>query len=326
MKHCSEKKYHNIVTFGDPAGVGTIIAAQAFKKHPASFSHCLCIGSVSVLEKFLESEYIHIVTSQEEYAEHKLNIIDIQCDEIEFGKASLNGGNASYNYLEKALSIIERTQTLTTLPICKESWKYAGIEFDGHTEYLAQRTKTKKYAMIFASSFFTVVLATIHTAYKNVPEMLNKDLIVEKTCIGYEFLRAAGCNEPRIAVCGLNPHASENGLFGDEEKTIITPAVNELKENGYCVSGPEVADSVFIKAMNKKYDLVTAMYHDQALIPVKLIDFNGVVNITGGLPFWRISVSHGTAFDIVNKKDPDIRSFISALSWASKLGEKEKTA
>ncbi len=208
---------------------------------------------------------------------------------------------------------------IVTAPICKESWHLAGCKFPGHTELLAHRVKAKRVVMMFASPTLNVALATVHIPLMDVRNVLTIGKVFDPIDLGHQACVRMGIEKPRIAVCGLNPHASENGLFGDEEQRIIKPAIASAREHGIDVHGPFPADTIYLDAVKKRYDLVVAMYHDQGLIPVKLLGFDEAVNVTLGLSLLRTSVDHGTAFDLVGQNKADPGSMKAAIRLAVKM-------
>jgi 4-hydroxythreonine-4-phosphate dehydrogenase len=256
--------------------------------------------------------------------------------------ATRAGGQASMSFLNDAINAAMRGKidAIVTAPICKESWKLAGYDrWPGHTELLAEKTKAKRHAMMFAAppplrtedsalrthKGLRVVLCTIHEALFELRHRFKIGTVFDPIDLAHRALVDwFGIEKPRIAVCGLNPHASENGLFGDEEKRIIEPAIMMARQHGIDAHGPFPADTIFIKAVQGHYDLVVAMYHDQGLIPVKLLDFHGSVNLTLGLPIVRTSPDHGTAFDIAGKNKADPGSMKSALRMAIDIATKRR--
>ncbi|HUO10194.1 MAG TPA: 4-hydroxythreonine-4-phosphate dehydrogenase PdxA [Phycisphaerae bacterium] len=259
--------------------------------------------------------------------------------------ASRAGGQASMQFVTDAIqaAMKRKIDAVVTAPICKESWKLAGFDrWPGHTELLAEKTKAKRHAMMFAappkplstqsSALSThkglrVVLCTIHEALFELRHKFKIGTVFDPIDLAHKALvEWFGIEKPRIAVCGLNPHASENGLFGDEEKRIIEPAIMMARQHGIDANGPFPADTIFIKAVQGQYDIVVAMYHDQGLIPVKLLDFAGSVNLTLGLPIVRTSPDHGTAFDIVGKNKADPGSMKSAIQMAVEIAARKKSA
>lgn len=241
------------------------------------------------------------------------------------------GGQASLRFLDDALAMamtapshVAHLDALVTAPICKESWHLAGTRFPGHTEFLQHRTKAKRSVMMFASSKLNVALATVHLPLMDIRNVLTIGAAYDPIDLGHEACIRLGISKPRIAVCGLNPHASENGAFGDEEQRIITPAIETARSQGIDVRGPFPGDTIFRAALAGKYDLVVAMYHDQGLIPLKLVAFDDAVNLTLGLPVIRTSPDHGTAFDIVGQNKADAGSMKSAIRLAVKLAERRR--
>jgi 4-hydroxythreonine-4-phosphate dehydrogenase len=235
------------------------------------------------------------------------------------------GGEASMRF---CLDAIEATQkgiadAVVTAPIAKESWKLAGFHFPGHTELFAARTGSRRYNMMFTGGPLRVVLATVHIPLMGLWGRLNIGAVFQPIELIHQTLvEWFDIPKPKIAVCGLNPHASENGQFGDEEERIISPAILMAKDQGIDVSGPYPPDTIFIKAKTGAYDAVVAMYHDQGLIPVKLLAFDQAVNCTIGLPIIRTSPDHGTAFDIVGKNRANPGSMRCAIELAIDLAVK----
>ena len=235
---------------------------------------------------------------------------------FEVGKVSKESGEAQFAFLKSAVEDAKRGQlgAIVTLPINKEAIRFAGFNFPGHTEYLAYSFQVKDFAMMLANRKLKVVLLTTHLPLKEVPEKVKKEAVLEKLLLIERALPGS-----RIAVCGLNPHAGEGGLFGREELEEISPAVEEARSSGIEVSGPYPADTVFNRALSGEFDVVLAMYHDQGLIPVKLTGFGKSVNVTLGLPVVRTSVDHGTAYDIAGKGVADTGSFREAVKLALEL-------
>ncbi len=241
------------------------------------------------------------------------------------------GGQASLRFLDDAIAAAMRPRSapgaidaIVTGPICKESWALTGCRLPGHTELLAARTKSKRVAMMFVAPQLRVVLATVHVPLMDVRNLFTIGRIFDPIDLGHEACVRLGVSQPRIAVCGLNPHASENGQFGDEERRVIRPAIEMAMNQGLDVAGPFAADTVFRDALAGKYDLVVAMYHDQGLIPVKLVAFDDAVNITLGLPILRTSPDHGTAFDIVGQNRANPGSMKSAIRLAVHLASEAR--
>ncbi|MEY5060475.1 MAG: 4-hydroxythreonine-4-phosphate dehydrogenase [Planctomycetota bacterium] len=239
---------------------------------------------------------------------------------------SKTGGLASKTFVEdsivdamRAADDPRRLDAIVTAPISKESWTLAGFRWPGHTELFAARTKAKRQAMAFVSPRLKVALATTHVPLMEIRNLLTIGRVHEPITLGHELCRRLGIEKPRIAVCGLNPHAGENGLFGDEELRVIKPAVDIARGTGIDVHGPFSGDTIFIDAAAGNWDLVVAMYHDQGLIPVKLLGWDKAVNVTLGLPIVRTSPDHGTAFGIAGKNQASEGSMKAAVELAVKL-------
>ena len=208
---------------------------------------------------------------------------------------------------------------LVTAPISKQLLRDAGYRFDGHTELLAHIARTKRFAMMLVGGPLRVALVTIHVPLAKVPRLLTAKRIIEVIELTHEVCQRFGIRRPKIGVAGLNPHAGEGGLLGDEERRIIAPAVRRIARRLPGVSGPWPADTLFHKAYHGGFDAVVAMYHDQGLAPLKMIAFDTGVNLTLGLPFVRTSPDHGTAFDIAGKGIANPDSMIAAINLAARL-------
>jgi 4-hydroxythreonine-4-phosphate dehydrogenase len=235
------------------------------------------------------------------------------------------GGEASMRFCVDAIEAAQKklVDAVVTAPIAKESWKLAGYHFPGHTELFAQRTGSRRFAMMFTGGPLKVVLATVHLPLMGLWNKLNIGAVFQPIELMHEALvNWFGIEHPRIAVAGVNPHASENGQFGDEEERIIEPAILMARDQGINVSGPYPPDTVFLAARDGKFDAVVAMYHDQGLIPVKLLAFDRAVNVTLGLPIIRTSPDHGTAFDIVGRNRANPGSMRAAIELAIDLSVK----
>ncbi|MEK7679432.1 MAG: 4-hydroxythreonine-4-phosphate dehydrogenase PdxA, partial [Deltaproteobacteria bacterium] len=212
-------------------------------------------------------------------------------------------------------------QAVVTAPISKEAAKKAGFKFPGHTEFIAHLTGAKDYRMMLGGKDLKVILVTIHEPIKKVPSLITKDAVFKTIRLTHDFFKKGyGIACPRLAVCGLNPHAGEAGMFGSEEKKFIEPAVKKAKRQGIDVTGPLPADTVFYRAVKKReFDCVVCMYHDQGLGPLKLLHFEDGINATLGLPFIRTSVDHGTAYDIAWKGTASHESMVSAILEACRM-------
>ncbi len=303
------------VTLGDPAGVGPeLVARVCHDPEIMAAVEPIVVGrsmllSAGALACGLDTPQVEIVKCSEGA-------------EIKPGQPSAAGGRQAGAFIEKALAmcLAGEVEAMVTGPISKAALHAAGYSATGHTTLLAQLTNTALPVMMMAGSRLKVVLATVHKAIRQVPDLLTTEGIVQVGLISDEGLRRFfGHDQPRVAVAALNPHAGEDGLFGDEEGRIIAPAVAELKARGVQASGPHPPDTVFWRAMRGEFDVVLCMYHDQGLIPFKLRHFDDGVNVTLGLPVIRTSPDHGTAYDIAGKGLAKLDSMKAALLLAGQM-------
>jgi len=311
------------ITMGDPSGVGPEVVMKALA-HPEVHAFCrpLVIGDRKRLDK------AGAITGAKPV---KLECIDLGLVEeaLPFGKVSAAAGEAAYRYIEHAvkLALAREIDAICTAPINKEALNAAGHRYPGHTELLAKLTGTKEVSLTLLSPKLRVIHVTAHIGLLDAIEKIDAALVERTIARGRELLiragigpRRAGTPDPRIGVCGINPHAGEGGLFGrGEEESKIVPAVAAARARGWQVEGPLPADSLFYLAARGDYDLVVAMYHDQGHGPVKAMGLEHGVNVTAGLPIVRTSVDHGTAFDIAGTGKADERSMIEALRQAAAL-------
>ena len=259
-----------------------------------------------------------------------LNIPNIKMDKFTFNTISKMTGKASFEYIKKVINLAleKKVDATVTGPIHKEAIKLAGFDFPGHTEIFAHFTNTSQYAMMLADEDFRVIHVNTHRSMLESIRRINRERVLETIKLADHALRNMGIDNPRIAVNGLNPHAGENGLFGDEEIRHIKPAIQMEQEQGINADGPHPPDTIFPKMKGGQYDIVVCMYHDQGHIPTKLLGFNynsskhqweGIsgVNITLGLPIIRVSVDHGTAFDKGGKGEANAESMIQAINYAT---------
>jgi len=302
------------VTVGDPAGIGPEIALRALAR-PRDDAELLLYGSGSALEACaqrlgLSLPEVPVVDPRPEPAPPP-------------GQSSAAGGHAAAAAVIAAArdALSGDLQALVTAPLNKVSLRAAGYPWPGHTELLAEVSGTPDVAMLFVGGGLRIALLTIHQSLRSVPETLTRDGVERVLRLVSRELPGLGARRGRIAVCGLNPHAGEGGLFGSEEATTLAPAVERLRGEGIDVHGPFPADSLFVRAQRGEFDAVVACYHDQGLIPAKLAGFGHAVNVTLGLPFVRTSVDHGTAFDIAERGGADPGSLIAALDLALELVE-----
>lgn len=331
------------ITMGDPGGVGPEIIIKALRKLDEEFySRCkpVVIGSMDVLEFYAQGAGVEVdlisITEKEissvEVNAKKIAILDsekIHLQDIEklSGKVTAEGGYASFQYVATAIRLAMQSVVdgIVTAPISKSAWHLADIHFPGHTEMLAHYSDTREFAMMMVAEKLRVVLATIHIPLREVPLVLNQDKLLRLFRLVDNFMPYFGISwKAQIGVCGLNPHAGEEGLLGNEEQTIISPAIEQARKEGISVVGPFPADTIYNRMMEGELDVVVAMYHDQGLIPIKTLDFYGGVNVTIGLPFVRTSVDHGTAFDIAGKGIASEKSLLNALRLAVTLAENKR--
>jgi 4-hydroxythreonine-4-phosphate dehydrogenase len=279
------------ITAGDPAGIGPEVAAKA-----AADPRVLAVCDPIVYHPRAAS---HVAP----------------------GVLSADAGRAAYDVIVRAVDDAKRGEVdaIATAPVNKEAFRLAGLEWNGHTDLLAHLTGARHVAMMFHSDALRVVLATVHIPLAEVPRALTQAVMERTIALTAQELPRFDKIAPRIAVCGLNPHAGEHGLFGQEEAAAIAPAIAACRARGVDVSGPFPADTVFVRAHRGDFDVVVACYHDQGLIPVKLLAFGKAVNVTLGLPIIRTSVDHGTAFDIAGKGVADAESMVSAVLLAARL-------
>ena len=249
-------------------------------------------------------------------------IIGEQVDAV-LGKPDATTARAAFDALEQAAQMLKSGQidAVVTAPVGKEGLHELGFDFPGQTEFFADRLGCDNHAMCLTGKNLTVALVTIHVALADVPGLLRQEEIVRVGLLLADFCRQRGIQSPRIAVCGLNPHAGENGAFGSEDVEIVEPAVAELRRaaDGAIFSGPHPPDTIFRPAADGEYDAVLCMYHDQGLIPLKLLDFDTGVNVTLGLPKPRTSPDHGTAYDIAGQGKASASSMIHAIQLACEM-------
>ncbi|MFO7753426.1 MAG: 4-hydroxythreonine-4-phosphate dehydrogenase PdxA [Desulfobacteraceae bacterium] len=325
------------ITMGDPAGIGPEITASLLAKGGIDrFCRPVVIGDITVLEKAsallkLKIEFSGIDSVDNAvFNDKRRNIIPgypVDAEKMVPGEPSAETGKAMLSYIEKGadLAADKRIDALATSPVTKTALKMAGSEFHGHTELIASRTRARRYAMMMTGHRLKVVLMTIHMPISEVPGCLTSEKIFETIELSNTSLvRRFGIDRPGIAVAGLNPHAGEDSMFGDEEERVIEPAVRLAKDRGWNVSGPLPPDTVFYHAVNGKYDCVVCMYHDQGLIPFKMVHFKDGVNTTLGLDIIRTSVDHGTAYDIAWKGLADYTSLMEAVKLAAFQAKNQK--
>ncbi|HEX2649049.1 MAG TPA: 4-hydroxythreonine-4-phosphate dehydrogenase PdxA [Burkholderiales bacterium] len=308
------------ITMGDPAGVGPEVVLKALK-HLDVYAFCrpLVIGDRARLAAV--GRIVGVSVEDDDLPFECIDLGLVPAD-LPFGKVSAAAGEAAYRYIERAvkMALDRRIDAICTAPINKEALNAAGHKFPGHTELLAELTGTKEVSLTLLAPKLRVIHVTAHIGLLDAIARIDAPLIERTIARGRELLVRSGMREPRIGVCGINPHAGEGGLFGrGEEETKIAPAIAATRARGWKVDGPLPADSLFYLAARGDYDLVVAMYHDQGHGPVKALGLEHGVNVTAGLPIVRTSVDHGTAFDIAGTGRADERSMIEALKQAAAL-------
>jgi 4-hydroxythreonine-4-phosphate dehydrogenase len=321
--------YKVALSMGDPAGIGPEVILKSLSENPGAKIGILYVfGDASVLyetSRSLGLPFHWPVISIESFRQHIPNescIVDLANvhGRIHMGTEKIEYGRASMEFIEAAVySCMEGTlDALVTAPINKKSIHLAGFDFPGHTEYLAALTNTQQFAMSFHSGNIWTVLTTTHLPLSEALKRVRKDHLVSIIQLAYRELRPFVAN-PALAVASLNPHGAEGGLFGMEESMEIAPAIDECRQAGIPVSGPYSADTIFLRALKGEFPIVIAHYHDQGMIPVKLMSFGKAVNVTLGLPFLRTSVDHGTAFDIAGRGIASPESMLETLRLTLEL-------
>jgi 4-hydroxythreonine-4-phosphate dehydrogenase len=282
------------VTTGDPAGIGPEIARKAAADHDLAASCEIVL-----------------------YGPHT----DEATGRFSRGRISAEAGRAAYEAVLAAVADARsaKIDAIATAPINKEAFAAAGLPWRGHTDLLAHLTGAREVAMMFYAESLRVILATVHIPLSEVPAALTRRTVESVITLAARELPRFGFPAPRLALAGLNPHAGEHGLMGREDVDVLAAAVEACRARGISIGGPFPADTIFVRAMRGEFDAVIACYHDQGLIPVKLVAFGKAVNVTLGLPIIRTSVDHGTAFDIAGRGTADPSSMIEAIRLAARL-------
>lgn len=318
------------IPMGDPAGIGPEIVVKALaNKEVFEAARCVVVGDRKIIEdaiRFTGSKLtINLIQRPEEgdYREEILNLIDldnVDMKEFQIGQVSGMCGKAAYEYIAKSVELANNKEVaaVSTTPINKESLKAGNINFIGHTEIFGALTGTKDPLTMFEVHGMRVFFLTRHVSLRKACDLVTKDRIKDYVKRCKEVLEKLGVTEGTMAIAGLNPHSGEHGLFGDEEVNYVTPAVEELKAEGYDVAGPIGADSVFHLALKGRFNSVLSLYHDQGHIATKTLDFERTIAITGGMPILRTSVDHGTAMDIAGKGIASEVSMVEAILLGAK--------
>lgn len=299
------------ITAGDPSGIGAEIIIRALASLGA-IADFFVIGDAFVFDKAAAFTRRHLNCTF-------IDLHNVRQKSFSFGKIKAEYACACVEYLDKAMELLKerRLDCLVTAPICKEALSLAGIPYGGHTEYLAEATASQCVVMMLCNKFLKISLLTRHVSLALVPGRIRKGLIRDTLSLTAKALKSLFLiKNPRIVVCGLNPHASDNGVLGKEENGVIIPALRGASKKTCMVAGPLAADAALYKLLGKEYDAAIAMYHDQALIALKLLDASSGVNMTLGLPFVRTSPLHGTAFDIAGRGCASALSMQAAIQTA----------
>jgi 4-hydroxythreonine-4-phosphate dehydrogenase len=316
------------ITMGDAAGIGPEIVVKSFAQGLAAPT--VVYGDAGAMRRAVElvGAPLRVVEIDGPagalYAPGTIEVV--RCSpalpaDLAPGKVSAAAGRGAYDYLCAAIddAMAGRIRAIVTAPLNKYAMQMAGIDQPGHTEILAERSRTKDYAMMLANDELRVLLVTIHVALSKVPGLITREAELRAMRLADHACRQMGVARPRVAVAGLNPHAGEDGKFGREDVDVIAPTIAAAKAEGLDVSGPWPGDTVFMRARRGEFDIVVAQYHDQGLIPVKYLGVDQGVNVTVGLPFVRTSVDHGTAYDIAWQGKADHSSLMAAFDLALKM-------
>jgi 4-hydroxythreonine-4-phosphate dehydrogenase len=333
------------ITMGDPAGIGPEITAKALADPLVrKAARLLVLGDARVMAAAARlGAGTTPVRPLERVADatwspDAIEVLDLaNADPAAFavGRVSAVCGRAAYEYIERGvgLALAGEIDGIVTGPISKEALAAAGLRHSGHTEILAELTGTKAYAMLLMGKELRVIHVTTHVALRRVPELVTRERVLRTIRLGHEAMRRLGLAAPRLAVCGLNPHAGESGLFGDEERVTIGPAIADARAEGIDATGPWPADTIMSRARGGEFDCVVAMYHDQGHTPVKTLGFRyddarkawtglSGVNVTVGLPLVRVSVDHGTAFDRAGQGTANPESMVEAILVAAEMASR----
>ena len=319
------------ITMGDPAGVGPEVVVKALMR-PEVYERCrpLVVGDARRLRAAVEITGAGLAVAPVDgpedaaYERGAVDLVDLDCvpDDLPFGELSPVAGEAAYRFIAAAVELATsgRVGAICTAPLNKEALHSAGHVYPGHTELLAELTGTEEVSMMLNAPRLRVIHVTTHIGLVDMVAKIEPGLVERTIRRGHETLVKAGIEHPRIAVCGINPHAGENGLFGyGEEEHKVAPGIAASRAGGIDAVGPLPADTIFFRAGRGDFDLVVAMYHDQGHGPVKVLGIEAGVNVTVGLPVIRTSVDHGTAFDIAGTGAADEASMVEALRQAADL-------
>jgi 4-hydroxythreonine-4-phosphate dehydrogenase len=319
------------ITMGDAAGIGPEIVVRALTRSE-TYESCdpIVVGDAQVLAAAVSGMDldldIHSVENLKQ-ARFELGAIDvldlanIDLTRLRIGQVDPMAGGAAVEYVIKAVELAQSgwIDGIVTAPLHKQAMNEAGYDYPGHTELLAEKTGSSDYAMMFVAGNLRTILVTIHCALRSVPDIISREKVLKKIQQASSAMQLLSVENPIIAVAGLNPHAGEGGMFGHEEIEVLEPAIRDARAEGIDVVGPYPADTIYNRLLKGDFDIVVAMYHDQGLIPVKLLGFEKGVNVTLGLPFIRTSVDHGTAFGKAWEWRANPGSLITAILLAARM-------
>jgi len=334
----NEEKPIIAITMGDPSGIGPEVIAKALGEgriyelcRPIVIGDAkIMAGAAKLAPKNLQVNSVEVI-AQGGFRLGAIDVLDlknIDIDSLQRGKEDRDSGRAAVEYVQRAIDLAIKGEVdgIATAPLNKEAMNLAGFSYPGHTEILAETTRSKNYAMMLLAGPLRVVHVTTHTSLRQACDRVKKERVATTIRLTDRAMKDLGIAKPRIAVAGLNPHAGEGGLFGTEEVDEIAPAVQECRSEGILAEGPFPPDTVFLRGKRGEFDAVVAMYHDQGHIPVKMLGFEEGVNVTIGLPIIRTSVDHGTAFDIAWKGVADPRSMVEAIRIAAEMAKAQSAA
>ncbi len=322
-----------VFTCGDPNGIGPEIVIKTLNKiyNPEKYK-IYFLSPANVFEEIIETvqpEFDYVINANEEISNSDntaIEILDLGFTNLQIGKPTKESGKVSFKAIQKAFQLADfkKADAVVTAPISKYALNLAGVKYPGHTEMFAEWSRVDHHNMMFISPKMKCALLTIHTPIKNVSKLITAKRILDSVeVITDTLLTDFKIKNPKIALLGLNPHAGENGMIGDEETKTIIPAMEKSEFRGN-LFGPFVPDAFFANHLYKNYDCTIGMYHDQILIPFKMISFSVGVNYTAGLPIIRTSPDHGTAFDIAGTNSADEKSMIEAFKVAVKIADNRK--
>ena len=328
------------ITMGDPAGIGPEICLRLLADpRVGEFAAPIVFGDSVILSRVAQQLNLSTprqVISLDQWPKAAQSItgpavLDIRAiekaEDVRPGQVSAATGRAAFAYIEQSIqsALAHEVDAVATGPIHKEALHAAGVSFPGHTEIYTQRTKATRACMMLTCPQITCGFVTVHVGYRDVPGLLSIARVLDVIELTAQFIRGTRSKEPRLVVCGLNPHAGEHGLFGDrEEERFIVPAIEAVRSKGVTIEGPLPPDTAFLPARRKSTDAYICMYHDQGHIPLKMLAFDDAVNVTLGLPIIRTSVDHGTALDIAWQGKANPNSLLEAVRLAAKLATAEQ--